>query len=170
MSADTTELETQVRAALGDAVRDSVIAYDELTILVDGARIVEVLTRLRDDPALRFVSFIDICGVDYPGREHRFDVVYHLLSPHKNQRIRVKVETDEVTPVPSVDRRLPGRRTGSSARPTTSTASCSRATRICAASSPTTASRAIRCARTSRSPASSRSATTTSRSGWSTSR
>src|SRR5215203_3610359 len=67
MSADTTELETQVRAALGDAVRDSVIAYDELTILVDGARIVEVLARLRDDPALRFVSFIDLCGVLFSG-------------------------------------------------------------------------------------------------------
>ena len=101
MSADTTELETQVRAALGDAVRDSVIAYDELTILVDGARIVEVLTRLRDDQALRFVSFIDLCGADYPGRERRFDVVYHLLSPYKNRRIRIKVEADEVTPVPS---------------------------------------------------------------------
>ncbi|MFL5141778.1 MAG: NADH-quinone oxidoreductase subunit C, partial [Microvirga sp.] len=94
MSADTTELETQVRAALGDAVRDSVMAYDELTILVDGARIVEVLTRLRDDPALRFVSFIDLCGADYPGRERRFDVVYHLLSPYKNRRIRIKVEAD----------------------------------------------------------------------------
>src|SRR3954454_13796213 len=102
MSAETTELETQVRAALGDAVRDSVIAYNELTILVDGARIVEVLTRLRDDPALGFVSFIDLCGADYPGRERRFDVVYHLLSPHHNRRIRVKVQTDEVTPVPSV--------------------------------------------------------------------
>jgi len=101
MSADTTELETEVRAALGDAVRDSVIAYDELTILVDGARIVEVLTRLRDDSALRFVSFIDLCGADYPGRERRFDVVYHLLSPYKNRRIRIKVEADEVTPVPS---------------------------------------------------------------------
>ena len=143
MSAETTELETQVRAALGDAVRDSVIAYNELTILVDGARIVEVLTRLRDDPALRFVSFIDLCGADYPGRERRFDVVYHLLSPYKNRRIRVKVEADEVTPVPSaIDAFRP--RTGSSARPTTSTASCSRATRISAASSPTTASTVIR--------------------------
>src|SRR3954453_21070460 len=102
MSADTTELETQVRAALGDAVRDSVMAYDELTILVDGARIVEVLTKLRDDPTLRFVSFIDLCGADYPGRERRFDVVYHLLSHYKKRRIRIKVETDEVTPVPSV--------------------------------------------------------------------
>ena len=97
-----TELAEEVRAALGDAVRDSVIAYDELTVLVDGARIVEVVRRLRDDPALRFVSFIDICGADYPGRERRFDVVYHLLSPYRNRRIRLKVETDETTPVPSI--------------------------------------------------------------------
>jgi NADH-quinone oxidoreductase subunit C len=96
------QLADEVRAALGDAVLDSVIAYDELTILVDGARIVEVVTRLREDPALRFVSFIDLCGADYPGREKRFDVVYHLISYRQNRRIRIKVEADEVTPVPSV--------------------------------------------------------------------
>jgi NADH-quinone oxidoreductase subunit C len=97
-----TELAEEVRATLGDAVLDSVIAYDELTVLVEGARIVEVVQKLRDDPALRFVSFIDLCGVDYPGRERRFDVVYHLLSPYRNRRIRLKVEADEVTPVPSI--------------------------------------------------------------------
>jgi NADH-quinone oxidoreductase subunit C len=97
-----TELAEEVRAALGDAVRDTVIAYDELTVLVEGARIVEVVRRLRDDPALRFVSFIDLCGVDYPGRERRFDVVYHLLSPYRNRRVRLKVQADETTPVPSI--------------------------------------------------------------------
>ena len=103
MSSDlATELAEEVRATLGDAVLDSVIAYDELTVLVEGARIVEVVQKLRDDPALRFVSFIDLCGVDYPGRERRFDVVYHLLSPYRNRRIRLKVEADEVTPVPSI--------------------------------------------------------------------
>ena len=103
MSSDlATELAEQVRAALGDAVLDSVIAYDELTVLVEGARIVEVVRRLRDDPALRFVSFIDLCGVDYPGRERRFDVVYHLLSPYRNRRVRLKVQADETTPVPSI--------------------------------------------------------------------
>src|SRR5918911_2465718 len=101
-SEGATGLAEEVRAALGDAVRDSTIAYDELTVLVDGSRIVEVVRRLRDDPALRFVSFIDICGADYPGRECRFDVVYHLLSPYRNRRIRIKVQTDEVTPVPSI--------------------------------------------------------------------
>jgi NADH-quinone oxidoreductase subunit C len=102
MSTDLAELDTQVRTALGDAVLDGAVAYGDLTLVVEGARIVEVLTRLRDDPALRFVSFIDLCGVDYPGRERRFDVVYHLLSPSRNERVRVKVETDEVTPVPSI--------------------------------------------------------------------
>jgi NADH-quinone oxidoreductase subunit C len=102
MSTDLAELDTQVRTALGDAVLDGAIAYGDLTLVVESARIVEVLTRLRDDPALRFVSFIDLCGVDYPGRERRFDVVYHLLSPSRNERVRVKVETDEVTPVPSI--------------------------------------------------------------------
>jgi NADH-quinone oxidoreductase subunit C len=96
------QLAEEVRLALGDAVQDSVVAYGELTIVVEGARIVEVITKLRDDPALRFVSFIDLCGADYPRREKRFDVVYHLLAPHHNRRIRVKVQADEVTPVPSI--------------------------------------------------------------------
>jgi NADH-quinone oxidoreductase subunit C len=99
---DVSALQEQVRAALGDAVLDAVIAYDELTILVEGPRIVDAVTKLRDDPALQFVSFIDLCGVDYPGREKRFDVVYHLLSPRHNRRIRVKVQADEMTPVPSI--------------------------------------------------------------------
>jgi len=61
-----------------------------------------VITFLRDDPECDFICFIDICGVDYPAREKRFDVVYHLLSLRKNQRIRVKLETDAFTPVPSI--------------------------------------------------------------------
>jgi NADH-quinone oxidoreductase subunit C len=97
-----TQLAEEVRAALGDTVLDAVIAYDELTVLVEGPQIVEVVRKLRDDPVLRFVSFIDLCGVDYPGRERRFDVVYHLLSPYRNRRVRIKVEADEVTPVPSI--------------------------------------------------------------------
>ena len=102
MSELAAQLAEEVRVALGNAVQDSVVAYGELTILVEGARIVEVIRKLRDDPALRFVSFIDLCGADYPGREKRFDVVYHLLSPQHNRRIRVKVQADEVTPVPSI--------------------------------------------------------------------
>jgi NADH-quinone oxidoreductase subunit C len=61
-----------------------------------------VIRFLREDPRCQFISFVDICGVDWPGRTKRFDVVYHLLSPRLNQRVRVKVRTDEVTPVPSI--------------------------------------------------------------------
>lgn len=78
------------------------VGFGELTLLADRERIVDVLTRLRDDPDCRFQQLIDLCGVDYPERERRFDVVYHLLSLVKNQRVRVKVHTDEDTPVPSV--------------------------------------------------------------------
>ncbi len=74
----------------------------ELTVHVRCDQIVKVLTFLRDDPDCRFRTLVDICGVDWPQREKRFDVVYHLLSMHLNQRIRVKAELDEETPVPSV--------------------------------------------------------------------
>ncbi|HXN42758.1 MAG TPA: NADH-quinone oxidoreductase subunit C, partial [Xanthobacteraceae bacterium] len=66
------------------------------------ADIVRVMRFLRDDERCLFWCIIDITAVDWPGREQRFDVVYHLLSPRRNQRIRVKVQTDEATPVPSV--------------------------------------------------------------------
>jgi NADH-quinone oxidoreductase subunit C len=85
----------------GAAVRDTRVTFGELTITVDAASIVEVLRFLRDDPECAFEVLIDICGVDYPNRPRRFDVVYHLLSLAKNRRIRVKVETDESQPVPS---------------------------------------------------------------------
>ncbi len=102
MSADLQELGDHIAASLGPAVLDRQIAYDELTLLVPGEAIVRVLTFLRDDPRCLFVSLMDLCGADYPGRERRFDVVYHLISYRHNRRIRVKVEADEVTPVPSV--------------------------------------------------------------------
>ena len=101
-------LAEQTKSALGDIVLTSKIAFDELTITVPAANIVETLTKLRDDPACQFEVLIDICGVDYPQRKNRFDVVYHLLSARKNQRIRIKIETDEVTPVPSVIPIFPG--------------------------------------------------------------
>jgi NADH-quinone oxidoreductase subunit C len=85
-----------------DDIMDWSYAYDELTLRAPADRIFGLLKFLRDDPNFRFVVPIDICGVDYPGREKRFDVVYHLLNPYQNTRIRVVVETDERTPVPSV--------------------------------------------------------------------
>lgn len=86
---------------LGSAITGTKLAFGELTISANAADIVSILTFLRDDPECGFVCFTDICGADYPEREKRFDVVYHLLAPYKNQRIRVKIQTDEDTPVPS---------------------------------------------------------------------
>lgn len=95
------ELLSYLSDALGEVVLESVIAFDELTILVERERLLDVLKFLRDDPRSQFSCMMDVCGVDYPGREKRFDVVYHLLSPTQNERIRVKVETDEDTTVDS---------------------------------------------------------------------
>lgn len=75
------ELDAHISSKLGDKVLDRRIAVGELTLTVSGDRIVDVLTFLRDDPACRFEVLIDICGVDWPARAQRFDVVYHLLSP-----------------------------------------------------------------------------------------
>jgi NADH-quinone oxidoreductase subunit C len=100
MARSLSELGAYITAGLGDAV-EAAVAFGELTILAEAADIVRVLKFLRDDPECRFVCFTDICGADYPERDKRFDVVYHLLSPYRNRRIRVKVQTDEETPVPS---------------------------------------------------------------------
>jgi NADH-quinone oxidoreductase subunit C len=100
----TEQLQTiaaHVQSNLGDAITGSTIAFGELTVTADASRINTVLQFLRDDAECRFYSFIDICGADYPERERRFDVVYHLLSPTKNTRIRVKVEAGEGDDVPS---------------------------------------------------------------------
>ena len=102
MSAELQALSDHIALSLGEAIEDRAIAYGELTIVARLEEIKRVVTFLRDDPQCRFVCFIDICGADYPARERRFDVVYHFLAPHHNRRIRVKVETDEVTPVPSI--------------------------------------------------------------------
>ena len=95
------ELATRITAALADEVISSKVALDELTIKVVPFDIVSVLKFLRDDPGCEFKVLVDVCGADWPAREKRFDVVYHLLSLTKNRRIRVKVETDEATAVPT---------------------------------------------------------------------
>lgn len=100
---DLAALHDTVTTALGDAVTGGVISFGDVSIDVSRDRIVEVLKKLRDDPKCQFEVLIDICGVDYPERELRFDVVYHLLSPRLNQRLRVKVATDETSPVPSIN-------------------------------------------------------------------
>ncbi|MBL8573823.1 MAG: NADH-quinone oxidoreductase subunit C [Hyphomicrobiaceae bacterium] len=97
-----------LEGVLGDKLTKWAIGVDMLTLDVPAAAIVEVATLLRDDPRCLFVNFTDVSGVDYPSRELRFDVVYHLLSPKHNMRVRVKVATDEATPVPSVTPVFPG--------------------------------------------------------------
>jgi NADH-quinone oxidoreductase subunit C len=102
------ELKEHIAAGLGDVMAGAHIAYGELTVKVPREQIVPALTYLRDNPQCQFEVLIDLCGVDYPARENRFDVVYHLLSVRQNQRIRVTLETDETTPVPSVVGVFPG--------------------------------------------------------------
>lgn len=97
-----TDLEHLAAEKLGDALLSRKTAVGEVTLVVEVDKIGDVLTTLRDDPAFRFEVLIDICGVDWPARDKRFEVVYHLLSPRLNQRVRVKLDADEDTAVPSV--------------------------------------------------------------------
>jgi NADH-quinone oxidoreductase subunit C len=96
----------ELGAALAEVQTQSVLSWQvklgELTLHVARDQIASVLRYLRDDPRCLFTQLMDICGVDHPARERRFDVVYHLLSPQLNHRIRLKLETDEYTPVPTV--------------------------------------------------------------------
>lgn len=96
------DLGEHIKAANSGVVVDYKVAFNELTVNATRNDIVKLMTFLRDDPACKFVQLSTVCGVDYPEREERFEVVYHLLSLHNNQRIRVKIRTDEETTVPSV--------------------------------------------------------------------
>jgi NADH-quinone oxidoreductase subunit C len=96
------DLGEHITRALGTAILSQEVAFGELTLTAEKDAIVAIATFLRDDPRCRFVSFVDVCGADYPARDERFDVVYHFMSPYLNQRVRVKVTTDDVTPVPSI--------------------------------------------------------------------
>ncbi len=102
------DLNAYIGEQLGDKLDGSEIGYGELNLAVTPDNLVSALRFLRDDVQTQFVSFIDICGVDYPERRKRFDVVYHLLSPRQNLRVRVKVATDSQTPIPSVVSVFPG--------------------------------------------------------------
>ncbi len=96
------ELAEYIAAALPGVLIEWSADLDELTVTVDTASIVKVLTFLRDDSNCRFKQLVDLCGVDYPERERRFEVVYNLLSVTHNQRVRVKVAAGEDEQVPSV--------------------------------------------------------------------
>ena len=95
------ELSDHIAQAQTGVVSKTEIRLGELMLETTPDKIVALLTYLRDDPKCLFKQLIDICGVDWPQREKRFDVVYNLLSLKNNQRIRVKLMTDETTPVPS---------------------------------------------------------------------
>ncbi len=91
----------QLAAALPGAVEKYTILRGEFTIEAAATQIIHVLKYLRDNPECPFEQLIDICGVDWPARSKRFDVVYHLLSLSRNARIRVKIQTAEDAPVPT---------------------------------------------------------------------
>lgn len=97
-----------IAGALPGSITSRSVVLGELTINAVASDIVKVATFLRDDERCRFLSLLDVTAVDWPGREHRFDVVYHLLSPKQNLRIRVKLEVDEKTPVASIIDVFPG--------------------------------------------------------------
>jgi NADH-quinone oxidoreductase subunit C len=96
------ELGRLAQERMPDGVTGYEVRYGQLALHVARERIVEVLTTLRDAPEFQFHQLTDIAGADYPERPNRFDVVYHLLSMTKNVRLRIKVQTDETSPVPSV--------------------------------------------------------------------
>ena len=102
MESDLKTLGEAISAALPGAVTKWSVAFQELTLEVARERWLDVFAHLRDAPDCLFVNFTDLCGVDWPQREQRFDVVLHLLSPKHNRRIRIKTQTDEVTPVASL--------------------------------------------------------------------
>jgi NADH-quinone oxidoreductase subunit C len=96
------ELGETLQAIFAEHVLAVVVDRGELTVTVAPAAIVRVLSFLRDDVNFQFRQLMDVCGVDYPEREKRFDVVYNLLSLTHNRRIRIKVMTGAYEPVPTV--------------------------------------------------------------------
>jgi len=98
---DLADLATYLEGKAPDVIVSTERALGELTVYAQAAGIVSLLKTLKSNGRCRFEVLVDICGVDWPGRENRFDVVYHLLSPRLNQRIRVKVQANETDAVPS---------------------------------------------------------------------
>ena len=95
------DLGEHVAASLSDYVRTAAVVRDELVVDARADQVVRVLKFLKDDPRCRFEQLIDLCGVDYPERDPRFDVVYHLLSMSHNRRLRLRIGVNDDQPVPS---------------------------------------------------------------------
>ncbi|WP_136657012.1 NADH-quinone oxidoreductase subunit C [Nitratireductor sp. XY-223] len=108
MSEALNELASYLAERRGECIVSSEISYGELTVVTTPENVLSLLTFLRDDAQCQFVNFTDICGVDWPSRMRRFDVVYHLLSPRQNMRVRVKLEVGEEETVPSATPVYPG--------------------------------------------------------------
>ncbi|MCO6186106.1 NADH-quinone oxidoreductase subunit C [Rhizobium sp. L1K21] len=108
MSEALNELAAHVGEVKRGLIVDSQVAYGELTLTTTAEHLLELVTFLRDDVTCGFINIVDVCGADYPGREQRYEVVYHFLSPRQNQRIRVKISTGEDEPVPSITSIFPG--------------------------------------------------------------
>ncbi|MGG7517160.1 NADH-quinone oxidoreductase subunit C [Allorhizobium undicola] len=108
MSEALQELSNHISEKAAALVTGCDVAFGELTVSTTAGKLIELVTFLRDDQKCGFINVIDVCGVDYPKRADRFDVVYHFLAPRQNQRIRVKLQTNEVTPVPSICPLFPG--------------------------------------------------------------
>ena len=102
------DLKAYICDALNGKIDTSSIDFGEINLGISAGNLISILRFLRDDVQTQFVSIIDICGVDYPGRKKRFEVVYHLLSPRQNMRLRLKLSTDGDTPVPSATDIYPG--------------------------------------------------------------
>ncbi len=99
---DLKDLAEHITASIDSDIRGTEISFGELTVTARADRITHVLRFLRDDSLCKFIQLIDLCGVDFPAREPRFEVVYHLLSLHNNGRIRVKCEIGEDQTIASV--------------------------------------------------------------------
>lgn len=108
MSAALNDLAAYLRESHGSLFETATVSFEELTLVTSAGEIIALLTFLRDDARCQFVNLTDICGVDWPGRPQRFDVVYHLLSPRRNLRVRIKVATGEDEPIPSATAVFPG--------------------------------------------------------------
>jgi NADH-quinone oxidoreductase subunit C len=102
MSQSLEDLGAHIAASMTSAIEAHEVAFGELNLNTRADQIYAVIKFLRDDPRCKFTTMIDICGVDYPERAKRFDVVYHLLSMQLNHRVRIRIATDEQTPVASV--------------------------------------------------------------------
>jgi NADH-quinone oxidoreductase subunit C len=102
MAENLSNIAEPVAAAFPGDIIETTIQHGELTLRVKREALPKVLKHLRDEPALRFEVLVDIAGVDYPDRPERFELAYQLLSLKHNRRLRVKLSTDEETPVPSI--------------------------------------------------------------------